>query len=248
VLRQLLPLARDQKPVLTNIDLLVSTGSPLFSDEKLELARKVSPRFCEMYGAAAIGPIAVLRSEEIPLQPASVGRPFSLIEIEIVDDNDQLLPYGVAGQLRCRGPSLTTPVPSSPGSQSAEFRHGWYYPGELGVIDAGYVFLQGRVSEVIFRSGAKIFPSEIEAVLQDHVSVAEAAVVGRALPNNEQEVAAYVVLKAEVTTGQLIAHCRQRLTPYKVPRQIHILSQLPRNSSGKVDKRALAKYVDVKTF
>src|SRR5262249_28162521 len=113
VLRRLLPLAGNQKPVLTDIDLLVSTGSPLFGDEKLELAWKVSPRFCEMYGAAAIGPIAVLRSDEIPLQPASVGRPFSLIDVEIVDENDQPLGYGVTGHLRCRGPSLTTPIPNS---------------------------------------------------------------------------------------------------------------------------------------
>jgi acyl-coenzyme A synthetase/AMP-(fatty) acid ligase len=197
-----------------------------------------------MYGAAAIGPIAVLRSDEIPLQPASVGRPFSLIEVEIVDENDQPLPYGLTGQLRCRGPSLTTTIPNSPATPLLEFRNGWYYPGELGMVDAGYVFLQGRTSEVIFRSGAKIFPSEIEAVLQDHASVAEAAVVGRALPNNEQEVAAYVVVKAEVTTGQLLAHCRQRLTPYKVPREIQIVSELPRNPSGKVDKRVLANQVN----
>jgi acyl-coenzyme A synthetase/AMP-(fatty) acid ligase len=241
VLRRLLQIAGNEKPVLTAIDLLVSTGSPLFSDEKLEIARKVSPRLCEMYGAAAIGPIAVLRPEEISLRPASVGRPFSLIDVEIVDENDQPLDNGFTGQLRCRGPSLTTPIPNSPAVPSPEFRNGWYYPGELAVVDAGYVFLRGRVSEVIFRSGAKIFPSEIEAVLQDHASIAEAAVVGRALPNNEQEVAAYVIAKAEVTTGQLLAHCRQRLTPYKVPRQIHIVSELPRNPSGKVDKRALAQ-------
>ena len=110
VLRRLLPLAGNEKPVLTDIDLLVSTGSPLFSDEKLEIARKVSPRFCEMYGAAAIGPISVLRPEEISERPASVGRPFSLIDVEIVDENDQPLGLGGTGQLRVRGPSLTSPV------------------------------------------------------------------------------------------------------------------------------------------
>jgi acyl-coenzyme A synthetase/AMP-(fatty) acid ligase len=241
VLRRLMPLAGDEKPILTDIDLLVSTGSPLFSDEKLEIARKVSPRFCEMYGAAAIGPIAVLRPEEISIRPASVGRPFSLIDLEIVDEDDQPLGLGVTGQLRVRGPSLTSPVADATATASADFRDGWYYPGELAMIDElGYVFLQGRMSEVIFRSGAKIFPSEVEAVLQDHDCVAETAVVGRASPNNEQEVIAYVIAKDEVTPGQLLAYCRQRLTPYKVPRQIHIVSELPRNPSGKVDKRALA--------
>jgi acyl-coenzyme A synthetase/AMP-(fatty) acid ligase len=175
------------------------------------------------------------------VRPASVGRPFSLIDAEIVDGDDQPLGLGVTGQLRVRGPSLTSPVANANATASADFRDGWYYPGELALVDElGYVFLQGRMSEVIFRGGAKIFPSEVEAVLQDHDSVAETAVVGRALPNNEQEVIAYVIAKDEVTAGQLLAYCRQRLTPYKVPRQIHIVSELPRNPSGKVDKRALA--------
>jgi len=243
VLRNLLPIADQRGPVLSDIDLLVSTGAPLFSDEKLEIACKVSPNLCEMYGAAAIGPITVIKSDEIRLRPASVGRPFSRIDVDIVDDDDQPVGFGVIGQLRCRGPSLTTPIADATAA-SAEFRNGWYYPGELGMVDElGYVFLHGRTSDVIFRSGAKIFPSEVEAVLQEHDDVAEAAVVGRALPDNEQEVAAYVIAKGEVTPGQLVARCRQRLTPYKVPRQIHIVSELPRNSSGKVDKRALANQV-----
>jgi acyl-CoA synthetase (AMP-forming)/AMP-acid ligase II len=238
VLRRLLPLAGNEKPVLTDIDLLVSTGSPLFSDEKLEIARKVSPRFCEMYGAAAIGPIAVLRPEEISERPASVGRPFSLIDVEIVDENDQPLGLGGTGQLRVRGPSLTSPVANA--TSSADFRDGWYYPGELATLDEfGFIFLQGRTSEVIFRGGAKIFPNEVEAVLQAHESVAEAVVVGRALSTNEQELVAYVVARGPLTSGDLLAHCRTRLAAYKVPRKIYIVGELPRNLSGKIDKRAL---------
>ena len=241
VLRQLLLITGKHEPLLPEIDLLVSTGAPLFPDEKREIAHKVSSRFCEMYGAAAIGPIASSRCEEIWARPASIGRPFSLIDVEIVDDNDQPLDVGAAGQLRCRGPSLTSPIVTSPNANSVDFRNGWYYPGELGTVDEfGYIFLKGRTSEVIFRNGAKIFPSEVEVVLQEHDSVAEAAVVGRALSNNEQEPVAYVVPRRPLTSGELLAHCRTRLTPSKVPREIHFVPKLPRNSSGKVDKRALA--------
>ena len=76
-------------------------------------------------------------------------------------------------------------------------------------------------------------------MLQEHEGVAEAAVVGRALPNNEQEPVAYVVARHPITPGELLAYCRTRLTAFKVPREIHIVADLPRNPFGKVDKRAL---------
>jgi len=126
-------------------------------------------------------------------------------------------------------------------TDAEDFRDGWCYPGELAAVDErGYIFLRGRASEVIFRGGAKIFPSEVEAVLQEHASVAEAAVVGRSLSNNEQEPVAYVVARDAVTPGELLAHCRTKLTAFKVPREIRVVADLPRNSSGKIDKLALA--------
>jgi acyl-coenzyme A synthetase/AMP-(fatty) acid ligase len=240
MLRQLLPLADDRQPLLPDIEVLLSAGAPLFGDEKRDIIRKVTPKFCELYGAAAIGPMAALRAEEIRDRPTSVGRPFPFINIEIVDEDDRPLDAGAVGKLRCQGPGLTFPPAMSSKASAADFRDGWHYPGELASIDElGYVFLLGRTSEVIFQGGAKIFPSEVESVLQTHNSVAEVAVVGRTLANNEQEVVAYVVTKCPVTSGELMAHCRARLTAFKVPREINIVADLPRNTSGKVLKRAL---------
>ena len=239
MLRQILPIADDHSPLLPNVQVHIG-GAPFFADEKRKVIEKVTPRFCEEYGAAAIGPIAAIQAEDMRERPTSVGRAFSLVDIEIVDDNDQPLGPGTTGQLRCRGPGLTSPLVHSSGI-SADFRDGWYYPGELGIIDeVGYVFLQGRTSEVVFRGGAKIFPSEVETVLQMHESVAESAVVGRTLPNNEQELVAYIVTKHPLTPAELFAYCRTRLTAFKVPREIHVVAELPRNSSGKVDRAALA--------
>jgi long-chain acyl-CoA synthetase len=240
VLRQLLTMPHKHIPLLPKIDLLISGGSPFFAEEKLQVIRTLTPRFCEMYGTAASGPMSALRGEDIHERPTSVGRPFSFVDVEIVDDDDRPLEAGATGQLRCRGPGLTSPITISPAMTATGFRNGWYYPGELGSLDElGYIFLQGRTSEVIFRGGAKIFPSEVEAVLQMHECVAEAAVVGRALSNNEQEAVAFVVLKRPSTSGELLAHCRTQLTAFKVPRKIHIVAELPKNLSGKIDKRAL---------
>ena len=90
-----------------------------------------------------------------------------------------------------------------------------------------------------------MFPTEVEAALQEHNKVGDAAVVARASRGNEQVLAAFVVARGDVTPGELMAYCRQRLTPYKVPQQIHVVSELPRNSSGKVDKSALATLVEI---
>ncbi len=238
-LRQLLTLAEIDKPLLPGLGLLLGAGAPLFADEKQHAVRKLTPNFHEIYAATALGPISVLRPNDIAKCADSVGRPFPLVDVEIVDDNDRPVLAGETGRLRCRGPALTSPILGD--AAVGDFRDGWHYPGELAALDeSGYIHLHGRTSEVIFRGGAKIFPTEVEAVLQAHESVAEAAVVARASSGNEQELVAYVIAGAPVAPGQLLAHCRRLLTPYKVPREIHIVSELPRNPSGKLDKRALA--------
>jgi acyl-coenzyme A synthetase/AMP-(fatty) acid ligase len=198
-----------------------------------------------MYGAAAIGPMSALRPQDLIERPTSVGRPFLLVDVEVVDDDERPLGPDVPGRLRCRGLGLTTPIAGSgEGASVKDFRDGWHYPGEVAAIDEfGYVHLQGRSSEVIFRGGAKIFPAEVEAVLQGHEAVAEAAVVGREGADKQQELIAYVVARRPLPPGELLAHCRTRLTAFKVPREIRIVAELPRNSSGKLDKRALLAQV-----
>jgi acyl-coenzyme A synthetase/AMP-(fatty) acid ligase len=237
-LRQLLIAAGTGERPLSSLELLVCAGAPLFAHEKREVVRKVTPSFYEVYGASAFGPISVLRPSDIPTHADSAGRPFPLAEIDIVDEKDQRVALGETGRLRCRGPALAAPIA---GEYADDFRHGWHYPGELAAFDeCGYLHLHGRTSEVVFSGGAKIFPTEIEAVLQAHEKVSDAAVVACGASGNRQELVAYVITKGDVTHGQLLAHCRQQLTPYKVPQQIHIVSELPRNLSGKVDKHALA--------
>src|SRR5262249_14333756 len=149
----------------------------------------------------------------------SVGQPNHLIEVQIVDDDGVVLPASAVGKLRCRGPGLGD---SARGNAVAEpTKDRWYYPGEIGSFDApGFWYLQGRESEVIIRGGAKIHPGEIEAALLTHPSVAEAAVIGVRTRDNEEAVVAFVAAKLPLEPGDLIAHCRARLTPYKIPREI----------------------------
>src|SRR5262249_54957529 len=109
-LRQLLAIAGSETPLLPDLDVLLTAGAPLFPDEKRDILRKLTPNFHEIYGATAIGPISVLRPQDVLERPDSVGRPFPLVEVEIVDESGQPLRNGEAGHLRCRGPALTSPL------------------------------------------------------------------------------------------------------------------------------------------
>ena len=233
-------IAGASEPLLPSLSALFCTGAPLHAEEKRQAVRKLTPNFCERYGTAETLALSVLRPEDFADRADSVGQPHSLIEIEIADENDRPLPVGLAGRLRVRGPGVASPLARQ--GAEANFRGSWYYPGEIARLDeAGYIFLEGRTSEVIIRNGAKIYPAEVEAAFAEHPSVIEAAVLGRPGDDHEEEVIAFVVCRGPTPAGELLAHCRVRLTPHKVPRQILFLAELPKNSAGKIDKIALAK-------
>jgi acyl-coenzyme A synthetase/AMP-(fatty) acid ligase len=235
---RLLLQTRPQAMLLPELHRLFSTGAPLHADEKRLAARLLNPNFAERYGTAETLVLSLLKPEDFVDRAGSVGQPHSLAEIEIVDAEDQPVPPGIAGRLRTRGPGLATPLPESAGA--AQFRHGWYYPGEIAHVDArGYIFLHGRSSDVIIRNGAKIYPAEVEAVLLACPGVIDAAVFGIAQPGAEEVVVAAIVARAGVSGGQVLGHCRARLTAHKVPRVIRFVEVLPRNTGGKVDRAGL---------
>ncbi len=239
--RQLLASARDA-PLLPGLAAVFCSGAPLYADEKRAALRLLSPHFHERYGTAETLATAVLRPEDFAGRGESVGQPHSLIAVEVVDDGDAALPAGQSGKLRLRGPGVAEPLP---GAAPANFRNGWFYPGEIACLDAeGFIFIQGRTSDVMMRSGAKIYPAEIETVLLNHQAVAEAAVFGQRGADGEDIVMAFVVARLPVSAGDLMAHCRTHLTPHKVPRHIVLTAGLPKNTAGKVDKISLAKTLE----
>jgi len=236
-IRQLL-LVVDDDPALVELSLLFSTGAPLHSEEKCLALTKLTPGFRERYGTAETLAVSMLRPENFADRAGSVGQPHSLIQASIADDDGQPVALGDPGRLRFRGPGVASPLP---GPAEANFRDGWFYPGELARIDErGFIFLEGRVSDVIIRNGAKIHPAEVESVLLQHPGVIEAAVLARGRPDQDQTIVAFAVVREATTAGQLIAHCRTRLSPHKVPREFYFLSEFPRNTAGKTDKMALA--------
>jgi len=241
ILRALLELPAGAGPLLPGLQALLCAGAPTHPEEKRAALRRLTPGFHEVYGTVGTGPISVLGPLDIPGHAESAGRPHEIWQIEVVDETDRALPRGAAGRLRVRGPGAAMRLESGAAGAGEAVREGWYYTGDIAALDeAGFLYLKGRASDVILRGGSNVYPDEVEAVLVEHAAVADAAVVGRPSPQLGEEVVAVVVVRAPVTTEELIAHCRRRLSPYKLPAEIVFVAELPRTSFGKPDRKRLS--------
>jgi fatty-acyl-CoA synthase len=163
-------------------------------------------------------------------------------ELRIVDpETGAPLAAGTEGEIRVRGPTLMTGYYKQPRSVAFD-DDGFFRTGDLGRLDArGALHFVGRLKDVIKSGGANVAAAEVEAVLQSHPAVAAAHVVGVPDASRGESVVAFVVPKAAVSAGELVAHCRERLASYKVPRAVWLRreGELPEKASGKVDKGRL---------
>jgi long-chain acyl-CoA synthetase len=241
VVRELIKIAPTHGMVLPGLDALVTAGAPIGAADKREAAKRLTPNLFEIFSTAGTGTISIFRPEDIASRADCAGQVTPLAEAQIVDDNDKPVAAGTIGRLRVRGPKLGLPLQLAGSDAADDFRAGWYYPGDIGALDESlYLYVMGRTSDVILRRGAKIFPAEIEAVLLEHPGAAEAAVVGRRGASGEDAVIALVVARAAIDPAELLAHCRARLTAYKIPQEIRVVDSLPKNTAGKVNRAALA--------
>ncbi len=244
-LRRLLAIKRKDRLLFPHVDRLISSGASLSPEERESVRRHLAPNFIDYYSSTEGGGITVQPAADQDLYPNSVGRPSFLTEVEIVDGEHNRQPAGETGRIRYRGPGVAAGFfkDPDPGSTAGSFfRDGWFYPGDIGEMnDDGYLFLHGRAKDMIIRGGANIYPSDIELALQSHPAVEEAAVVGRPSAEYGEKVSAFVIAREPVSASALILHCRDNLARHKVPREVHIVEELPRNSIGKVLKRKLVR-------
>ncbi|MCI5167692.1 MAG: hypothetical protein D3903_16775, partial [Candidatus Electrothrix sp. GM3_4] len=180
----------------------------------------------------------------------SVGTPTEGTEIKIIDENGQELPPGQSGELLVRSPKTISGYWNRQEETAEALREDWFYTGDIGMKDEdGYIFLTDRKKDMINVGGQSMYPSEVEAVLCQHETVADAAVYGTCSPVMGEQVCAAVVLKPDIEKGQavkdeLITHCRLQLADYKVPSQFLFMLELPRAASGKLLKRKLRQQAE----
>lgn len=205
----------------------------------------------EGYGLTETSPVIVGNPMTTKRRPGSIGVPFPDVQIRIADPEnlDHDVPPGASGELLVRGPQVFSGYRGAPEETAAAFHDGWFRTGDVVTMAPdGFLTIVDRIKEIIITGGFNVYPSEVEAVLRTHAGVLDVAVVG--LPHEEggEEVVAAVVLVEGVAVApeDLQAHSRQGLTPYKVPRRVIFVDELPTNPMGKVLRRDVA--VRIKTL
>jgi acyl-CoA synthetase (AMP-forming)/AMP-acid ligase II len=182
-----------------------------------------------------------------PLPPAarisaSVGVPTGT-EVGIADTSGALLPAGRAGEVVIRGPGVMSGYVNNPAATADAFFGDWFRTGDRGVLRDGYLYLEGRIKEMILRGGENIAPAEIEQVLISHPAVRDAVCFGVPDAKYGELVGAAVTLRADAEPRDLVEHCRRQLAAFKVPVRIDVLEEIPRTPTGKVQRRRVGEFV-----
>jgi len=223
-------------------------GGATFRLPDKEAVREVLPaaRIYYQYGLTEAGPIVTrLRPEDMfkPELDGSIGQEMLLNDVSIRDEEGDEVADGLPGEICVKGPNVMLGYFNRPDATAAAFRDGWLRTGDVASRRDGYFTYHDRLKDMIKSGGENVYSAEVEQALYAHPSVAEAAVLGIASPEWDEEVRAVVALKpgAALTERQLQDHCRGRLAGYKVPKRILFvpLERIPVNPSGKIMKREL---------
>jgi acyl-CoA synthetase (AMP-forming)/AMP-acid ligase II len=225
-------------------------GGATFRLPDKEAVREVLPeaRIYYQYGLTEAGPIVTrLRPEDMfdPDLDGSIGQEMLLNDVSIQDEGGGELEDGLTGEICVRGPNVMLGYFNLPEATAAAFRNGWLRTGDLASRQNGYFMFHDRLKDMIKTGGENVYSAEVEQALYSHPAVAEAAVVGVASEEWDEEVRAVVALKPGKLVGEreLQDHCRMTLAGFKVPKRILFVSmdQIPVNPSGKIMKRELRR-------
>ncbi len=230
---------------LSSLRLLVLGSAPL-APETLGRLQASLPRAAVLnsYGMTEGGHATfTMDPEAARSRPGAVGRATPPVEVRIVDDAGRAVPTGEVGEVLTRNPAGHREYYKDAEATARQWEGGWLHTGDLGSLDAdGYLYIVGRKKEMIVRGGMNVYADDVEAALQAHPAVIEAAVAGVPHDVLGEDVAAWVVLEpgSDTTVDDLVEFAGDRLADYKVPRQVRVVAQLPRNAGGKVVKAELA--------
>jgi long-chain acyl-CoA synthetase len=196
----------------------------------------------EGYGLTEASPIVCANPMDLGEFTGSIGVPLPSTEVAILDERGVEVPVGEVGEICVRGPQVMRAYWNAPAETAEAFtEEGWLRTGDMGRMDArGCFWFVERRKDVIVVSGFKAYPTEIEDVIMLHPGVRDAGVVGVPDEHSGESVAAFVVRKnPDLTAESVLAHCRQRLTGFKLPKRVEFRDRLPKTPIGKILRREL---------
>ena len=224
---------------LSSLRLAVSGSAPLPEAMFRRISERLGVEPLERYGMTE-----TLMNISNPLRgerrPGTVGLPLPGVEVRLVVDGEDVSP-GDEGEIWLRGPNIFSGYRNDPAATEASFTDGWFMSGDLARADGdGYIRITGRAKDLIITGGYNVHPREVEDVLADHPGIRDAAVVGTPSDEWGEQVTAFVVPTADaLDVEELVAWCDQRLARYKIPKEFHLVDELPRNALGKLQRHLL---------
>ncbi len=234
------------KADLSSLEYLLYGASPMAPSRLVEGIERIGPVFAQLYGQTECYPVSVLsKADHDPKRPElflSCGFPLAACEVKILDDDDQEVATGEAGEICVRAPHVMLEYWKRPAENAQALKGGWLHTGDIARKDErGYMYILDRKKDMIVTGGFNVFPREIEDVLATHPDVSVVAVVG--VPDDKwgEAVTAVVVARAGTTpsSDELIDLVRKRKGSAQAPKQIRFVEQMPMTGVGKVDKKAL---------
>ena len=232
---------------ISSLRLCVSGGSPLPLEITRQYQEKYGISLLEGNGPTETSPVAYVNPPDAN-KPGSVGPPLKGVEVKIVDNDDQSVPVGEIGEICIKGPNVMQGYLNLPEATAEALKGEWFHTGDLGKVDEdGYVYIVDRKKDMIIVGGLNVYPREVEECLYRHQSVFEAAVIGISDKDRDEVPRAYIVLKpgTETDSKEITLHCRKHLANYKCPKEVVIVDKLPKNATGKIDKKQIKEAMSI---
>ena len=235
----------------SNLKTLLYGGGPMYVEDLLDAIERYGPKLAQIYGQGETpmtitcvdaGVHADNQHPRWRERLGSVGVAQSVVEVQVADPEDKLLPGGETGEIIVRGDTVMSGYWENREASIETLRNGWLHTGDMGVFDQdGFLTLKDRSKDVIISGGTNIYPREVEEVLARDANTAEVSVIG--VPDREwgEVVVAFVVAKrnCSVDTGALEKLCLENMARFKRPKSYRIVDALPKNNYGKILKTAL---------
>ncbi len=230
---------------LTSIKAAISGAGPLMREVQERFEELTKARIVEGYGLSEASPVTHCNPVFGKRKLGSIGLPFPDMDAKIMDieTGEKEMPVGATGELVVKGPQVMKGYWNKPKETAHALRGGWLHTGDIARMDEeGYFFIVDRIKDMIKTVGENVYPREVEEVLYAHPKVKDAVVVG--IPHDEflgEKIKAYIVLKEgqTATAEEIIEFCREKLSKFKVPKDVEFRDQLPKTLVGKVLRRIL---------
>jgi acyl-CoA synthetase (AMP-forming)/AMP-acid ligase II len=256
MLQRILRVPDVEKVKLPRLRAMIYGASPMPNEPLRRAIEVFGPgKLVQIYGQSECPvTLTILPSDEHrldnphPERLTSAGRAWTNVEVRIEDDAGNELPDGEVGEVVLRGPHMMSGYWKRLEQSAMTVRDGWLRTNDIGMRDAaGMIYLLGRKDEMIISGGYNIAPREIEDVLYQHAAVQEAAVLGEPDPEWGQAVVAYIALKDAETDLQEILEFAKKPLGFKRPKRIYVVSELPKNAAGKIQKSALKPFLALRS-